>query len=327
MNTNIRNITRKIASEFNLAGCFLLNPKSGDWSGHKPGDTFQTYLTSLFTSKEPSYFNEIRFFKYNESGQEKVARYCALIPMELEGLDFSFIGVIYHSQDQLQDLLKYRIFPMYLVFWVHQFMSESKLKEAGGEGSQLLAALEEKRIYAQQLESRVASLNAEIEAIKNSEMGLDQKVDELSRLLEEQGREYAGLATAYQELFNDIESVRNEYLESAVTFEHKILDLEVDKRRLKNQVRKLERQAEQKEGFSEKDYLALGARLKKAQEQAARYNRLYEGLKAELGGLEAAQVNKLLHSVKALQERVDYYRDKAMKAEEPKIHRGRELMG
>jgi len=330
MNVNIRKITRQISAEFKLLGCFLLNPSRGDWSGQKPGTAFQSYLTGLFKSKEPSYFQEIRFFKYHEAGGReagKAARYCALIPMEMEELEYKFVGIIYESQEQLQDLLKFRILPMYIVFWIHQFLAESKVRGSEGEPNHLLAALEEKRLYAQQLESRVKSLNAEIESIKNSEMGLDQKVEELSRILEEQGREYGQLAGAYQELFTDLQNVQNEYLQSAVTFEHKILDLEVEKRRLRNQVRKLERETGEKEGFSEKEYLALGARLKKAQEQAGRYNRLYETLKSELGGLEPAQVKKLLHSIKTLKEQVEYYRQKAMAAEEPKIHQGKQLLG
>ena len=322
---NLEKITRKISDEFQLLGCFLLEPQRAEWVGGLPADTFQGYLNGLFKSKEPSYFSEIRFFKYNDAGLSgKVTKYVALLPIDIEGLDFGFLGLIYENQDQFQELLKFRILPMYLVFYLFQALEESRMmqSEENGPGNKLLVALEEKRVYAQQLEMKVRALSREIDAIKNSEMSLDQKVEELSKLLEKQNKEYAELARAYQDLFDEAQAGQREMLQATVAFEHKILDMEVEKRRMKVAIRKLERGNKEKsapagDSVSRKEYMELGARLRTAQEQAAKYSQRYESIMADLGGLDPKKIKPLLQTVRALREKVEYFRARAMQDNPP----------
>ncbi len=328
-------ITHRIVREFQLKGCFLLNKDRHVWVGDKPTSTFRSYLSDLFTSKPTTYFNEIRFFKYSESNKKKdmnpVSKYLALIPIDLKEFDFQFLGIIYENPNQLQELLKFRILPMYLVFFLHQFLVESRIRRSGEEKqSQLLTALEEKRIYAQQLEHKVKSLHEEIENIKNSEMGLDQKVAELSRLLDRQSQEYQNFATAYQELFTEFQDVQNEFLTTSITLEHKILDLEVEKRRLKMALRKQAREAGEKDekGVTQKEYMELGIRLKKALHVAAKYTRLYEDIKAEIGDLDPGMVKQLVATLGVLKDKVEYYRGRCLQQEAAlKNYHNKEIMG
>ncbi len=224
-------ITRKIVEEFQLEGCFLLSWKENQWVGDRPSHAFQGYLESLFKQKAAAYFNEIRFFRYQEGDRpgraSKATRYLALIPISLKGVDFDFLGLIYQSQEHLQDLLKTRVLPMYLVFWLHQFSVSAKLRDPDAAGPKALQrALEEKRLYARQLEHKVKSLSDEIAKVKNAEVGLDQKAKQLERLLTDQGEEYRQLAEAYQSLFDELQDVQREFMETCVAFEHAVHDLE-----------------------------------------------------------------------------------------------------
>ena len=324
-------VTRQLSKEFNLQGSFLYRKSDKLWVGSQPIDSFRNYLEGLFVSKESSYFNELRFFKYSEPeqrGDTKVTRYLGLVPIEVNDVDFDFLGIIYEDPDNLQELLKFRILPMYLAFWLHRIVAESRVRHSDESHQQaLVEALEEKRLYAQQLETRVKDLSAEIEAIKNSEMGLDQKVSELGRLLEEHHNEYQGLAVAYQEIFNQMQALQNEYLSTSVDLEHKILDLEVERRRLRVKLRKQERDAGKSGGgYSEAEYLDLGRRLKTAQEQAAQYNSQYHELKKELGDVEPDQVRHSVKIIKNLQDTVKYWRKRSSLQEQElqKLHRHRQ---
>jgi len=227
-------ITTKISEEFELEGCFLHHRDSDRWAGNRPSDAFQRYLDNLFASKESTYFQEIRFFKYSEpsaQGAARALRYLALIPIHLEKIEFQFLGLIYRSQNQLQELLKLRVLPMYLVFWLHQFAIESRLRRKQ-KSEALSRALDEKRLYAQQLEHKVKNLSQEIDKIKREGLSLDQRAKEMERLARERGEEYTRLAEAYQTLFADLEEMRREYMETAVGFDHAIYDLERERQAL-----------------------------------------------------------------------------------------------
>ena len=268
-------VTRQIVAEFRLQGCFLLDREHDAWVGDQPAETFRNYLARLFKDKPPAYFSDIRFFKYPDDGEAgRVTKYLALIPLNLEEVRFHFLGLIYENQEQFQELLKYRIMPTYLVNSVRQFVTEAKIRESSSDTQQLLLqALEEKRVYASQLENKVKSLSQEIDNIRNAEMTLDQKVAKLSSLLEDQNKEYNLLAGSYQELFQNFQDLQNEYMETCVAFEHKVYDLQVDQRKLKSQIRKLERgKNEQSSGsVSQKEYMELGIRLKKSLALTAKY--------------------------------------------------------
>ena len=139
----------------------------------------------------------------------------------------------------------------------------------------------------------------------------------LSNLLEEQNREYGLLAGSYQELFDNLQELQTEFMQTCVAFEHKILDLEVEKRRLRGDIRKLERNAGQPATgtVSQKEYMDLGIRLKQALNVAARYTKLYEETKAALGDLAPQDVANLQTLVDALNTKVDQYRNRCLQLE------------
>ena len=99
-------VTQKIARDFSLNGCFLLNRAEDLWIGDQPALTFCKYLKSLFSSKPATYFAEIRFFKYKDVGKDrsnKVIKYLAFMPLGIDGVDFHFLGLIYENQEQFQE--------------------------------------------------------------------------------------------------------------------------------------------------------------------------------------------------------------------------------
>ena len=234
-------ISQKIGEEFQLQGCFLLNRETDEWVGVAPPRAFRNYLKNQFQSKNQLHFDEVRFFKYKRPSHQE-AQSLALLPIRLEEVPFHFMGLIYDDVSQFQSLLKLRVLPMHLLFWLHRLVTETKTSFGSKVDQQtILEALQEKRIYAKQLESKVSLLHEEIDRIKNSEMDLDQKVETLSQLVEKQHEDYELLAKSYQSLFEEHQQVQNEHLEACAYFEGKIFDLDQEKQALQARLAEAER--------------------------------------------------------------------------------------
>ena len=321
-------VTTRLVEDFQLEACFLLNREKQKWVGGQPPQAFRSFLAELFKTKPAAYFEEIRFFKFNEDDKKeksrKVTRYLALIPLGLKDVNFHFLGLIYQNQDQLQELLKFRIMPMYLQFWLHQYVLMARVRAKDDRSTELVEALEEKRIYAQRLERRVKSLNREIAHIREAELDLDQKVAELSRMLEEQGREYNELAGSYKNLFEDYQEVQTQQLQDSVAFEKTIYGLEIELNNLTAELRNNEQALlEARSAGSSEEFLALRKqvkdlemRLKKAEDLARTNQQKFKVLKNEYGNVKPPQVRKLMESLKLLQHQLEQYRKRCRQLEQ-----------
>jgi hypothetical protein len=317
-------LTRKICEEFQLQGCFLFHRETRQWEGDKPPATFRAYLNQLFDTKESSYFEEIRFFRLAESKTKTNSRFLALMPASLEHAHFNFIGLIYQSPEQLQELLKFRILPMYLIFYLDQITVETEAAARLPKEQQvLMQALEEKRSYARQLESRVKNLSSDIDKIKRSEMGLDQKVRELTKMLEMQNREYTVLVHAYQELFQDFQNSQTEFLQTFVAFEEQVNNLESENHAMKQKLAK----GPDLNAVPEYHKMALDlAETKKREQKAAEaytelkkkarkmQNRLTAYQEAS-GGVTPLQVQQLAETLQVEREKAESYRKRCIQLE------------
>ncbi|MDJ0839003.1 MAG: hypothetical protein QNK37_20955 [Acidobacteriota bacterium] len=310
---NWLHIARKIRDGFQLQGCFLLNRDKNEWVGEKPPSNFCNYLTEQFRAKPAAYFTEVRFFKLTGDEKTSAGNYLALLPVDMSHVNYNFLGLLYDSPDQLEKLLRFRIMPMYLIFYLHQLVAEARVRNAdSGTQKALLRALEEKRLYAQQLESKVKNLHSEIDRVKNAGLSLDQKVDKLTELLEHQNQEYGKLAESYQDLFGKLQEVESEFLNSSVAMECRIHDLEQDKKALETALA-------DKTGSVE---LVPRARIKQQEERLAealtetrRLQQRIEELETKAAGADPEQTRRLVNTVKALKQKMDYYRERSEQQE------------
>jgi chromosome segregation ATPase len=118
----------------------------------------------------------------------------------------------------------------------------------------LLLALEEKRQYAHNLESKVTQLKQKMKSITAQEGDKHLQLAQLNKALQEQVEEYGSLAEQYQALFAEHERLEREFLNAAVHFETKLhllnlkgeeaqnealLQAEAEKRHLKAETERL----------------------------------------------------------------------------------------
>jgi len=310
---NWAHVTQKITVDFHLEGCFLLDKHTDEWVGDKPPENFRNYLRELFRTKPASYLSQIRFFKLKSDGANHPASFLALLPIELKHVNYNFLGLNYQSPDQLQELLRFRIMPMYLLFYLHQMIAEARVRnteQAAGQKT-LLRALDEKRIYAQQLENKVKNLYSEIDNVKSAGLSQDQMIGELTRLVEERNKDYQELAESYQALFTEHQEVESDYLTSSIGFECRINDLENKNSRMSTQL-----MAEQ--GTAETVPRALFENLqlqfKEARGLAERH--LEEQLvQAARHREKAEEVDQLVTQLGAMRSKVDYYRKRLAQQE------------
>lgn len=299
-------ITRKITTLFDIDGCFLFNRHDNEWVGELPPSNFQNYLLEQYETKGEAYFAEVRFFKLAKETKKTRASYLALVPMEINNVPYQFLGLIYRGQDQLQDLLRFRILPMYLIFYVHRLVAEARVRNAEDEGkpAALVAALEENSLYAQQLENRVKSLNDEIERVKNAGMSAEEKVHALSALLDNQAREYQQLADSYQGMYEEIQKARNEHLQDAVGWEYRINDLERENAALQRAVKE----------ETGRDDLIPREKLTMVEEKLADAERDKVALSKRIAAMERTEATRapkrLMDTAKALKAQMEHYRQR-----------------
>jgi len=295
---NWLHVTRKIAESFGLQGCFLLARETDEWVGDKPPSSFRDFLGKQMRERASTYFDEVRFFKLTEAKGESQAAFLALLPITLKHVPYEFLGLMYETPDQLQELLRFRVLPMYLIFYLHQMVAEARVRNADStQQKALLRALEEKRLYAAQLEKKLQHMAGEIDRVRNAEMTRDQRLTRLNALLDRQTEEQRELATAYQELFSRYQDAEKDYLQSSVGLETRIYELERERRALNRVL-----------GERHGEGLVPRERLEIVEEKLARAS---EGLR-ESDEREKAMRAKL----EPLQQKVAYYRERAIKLDE-----------
>lgn len=316
-------VTERLAREFRLPGCFVLDSKGKEWVGVQPPKAFREYLAGLFTSKESSYFNEIRFFRYSDAKAEPgVPRFLGLMPVKLKGVPYDFLGLLYESPERLQELLRLRIMPNYTLFYLYQMIAEARVRNANQGGNKaLVKALEEQRLYAARLESKVESLHNEIENVKHAEISLDQKVAQLAGLLDRQMGEYSELVNRYQDLFNDHQTLQEDYLETCVRLETRISDLEIQT--IADQIKPEEdppegEDTEEGEAPVKKTgrVAALMDRLGQSNQALLALKSDYEKLKSTYGEITPLQVGQLKATMEEIRKQADYYKGRCEEQEE-----------
>ena len=319
-------VTERLAREFRLPGCFVLNADDNLWVGVQPPTAFREYLSGLFKTKEASYFNEIRFYKYSDEPVEGVPRFLALIPMTLKGVPYQFMGLLYESAEKLQELLRFRIMPNYTLFWLYQLVTEARVRNANQVGQKaLIKALEEQRLYAARLEGKVENLHDEIRNVKSAELTLDQQIEKITGLLDRQMDEYTDLVDRYQDLFTDHQNIQEEYLETCVRMESRICELESNNAHSEAGPQDTGKQGEgapehtPQAADQEKSgnrIAALMERLSSSHTELARMSDQYKALKAEFGDISPGQVKLLVESMAEMRSRVDYYKGRCDEQEQ-----------
>lgn len=312
---NLEHLCIRIADEFQLLGCFMCGKKAEQWIGDRPPGELKPFLSRLFKMKKPDYFNEVRFFKFKED-ERKVVSYLALIPIEIQNIPYPFLGLIYENPDRLQELLRYRILPMYLTFFLRQGLAEQQaLINQGKDSTLLVEALEEKRLYAQALENRLKSLKGEIERVKQAEMSLDQKVLELSRLLDQQQESYSELADAYNNMFSEFQELQQDYLTTCVDFEQKVDDLQSQNDQMSKVLEEKINQEGNGSAEQAKLILQLRTQLKQAEQVAERNRRQFRDLKQTYGDIPPERVRELSETNIGLTAKLDQYRKRCFQLE------------
>ncbi len=307
---NWLHVTERLANEFRLKGCFVCNTAQNDWVGTPPPLAFREYLTNLIKVKEPSYFTEIRFYKYADEriNGEDGKRYLALIPTRLRDVPYQFLGLLYDSPEKLQELLRTRIMPNYTLFWLYQLIAEARVRNANQEAHRgLVKALEEQRLYTSRLESKISHLNDEISQVRNAETTLDQKVDQLTDLLHRSMEEYGDLADRYQELFEQHQELQNDYLSTCVRLETRISEQDQEQMVKETREPAPEPTAEDRSGPR---ILALMERLRENNEELSKLREHYDALRNQYGGVTPIQVSQLVATVGDLRKRLEHYKSR-----------------
>lgn len=313
---NWLHVTERLAKEFRLPGCFVLNRENDEWVGKTPSSAFCGYLSSLFETKDTTYFKEVRFFKYNDATSktdERKIRYLALMPINLEAVPYDFLGLLYENQDALQELLRFRIMPNYTLFWLYQLVAEARVRNAGGGQKALIKALDEQRLYARQLEGKLDALHNDIDVIRNSKLTLGEQVRRLNAVLDRQLAEYQELMDRYQELFDDHNRLQNDYLSTCVTLETRLSELETAEIQRELGVEELEGEklseaAEDKSGSRIKN---LMERLGQSQQALLKLHGELEKTRSAYGDMSPDQVQQMVQTNVDLRRKMDYYKQRA----------------
>ncbi|CAM2065806.1 hypothetical protein SCOR_10535 [Sulfidibacter corallicola] len=313
---DLSHITAKLASELKLDGCFLFSGAGDQWSGSQASPSLRTFLGKLFKSRPEEYFSEIRFFKFRDEQRREAQQYLALVPVKIKGTSCRYLGLVYSQPERLQELLKYRIMPMYLRTWIHQIAVEERLREdRHRESETLLQALDERRAYADQLESKLHALRHELEHIREAEVGLDQKVNQLSDLLAQQNQEYQSLSEAYLDLFRNFESIQNEYIATCVDFEQTIFNLEEENDEL---VREVASRTNLRVGQIRKqreDHRKMKEALETAEAEATKYRAQFQALKESYGAMTPEKVEGMREVMGQLERKLEHYRKRCLQLE------------
>jgi len=297
-------VTQKIARSFDLPGCFLLSREQGEWVGHQPPRSFREFLAEQMRTRPATYFDAVRFFKLSREHLVGEAAYMALMPIKLAHVPYQFLGLMYGSPDKLQELLRFRILPMYLLFYLHQMVAEARVRNAASTNQKaLLRALEEKRLYASQLEQKVRNLNGELDRLSTAEMSMDQKLAQMRALLESHARDYTELTEAYRELYQNFEESQREQLESAVALEIRLHELERERDSLRRALADTHGESLVPRDMVDQARVAV----QEARQEQAR-------LAARIAQLEAdppADSRRLEEKIKALKQQVSFYRNRS----------------
>lgn len=263
--------TTEVVDQFDLEGCFLFQRTGNLWIGDQPHDQFRAFLDKLFKTKPDAYFEETHFYKFRED-DVKIVRYMAMVPLDIMGLQFDFLGVIYKNPEELQEILKHKMMTNYLVHLLEERMAREELERLRKqERATLLQELAEKKMYADQLKNKLNQLNDEFENIKASSMTHKEKVDHLSELLRKQHDEMRGMSEAYQDLYRGYQALETEFFESTVQLENKMHDLSEENKSLKEQLEARPEPVEKTEAASVAEIQDLRAKLSNATNMAKRY--------------------------------------------------------
>lgn len=299
---NLLTVVQNITSEFDVEGCFLFDPDRESWITDLEDQSLRNFLAEQIRKRGIQYFSELRFFRFSDAARGTI-KHLALIPLGIPDFGFSFLGLVYRNTEQLQEMLRYRVLPMYLINSIHQVRTAMTLPDEMGEKAAVLVkALEEKRTYARQLEHRVSALKSQIDQIKASEMSLDQKVLAMTKLLDEQQQEYHSLSQAYSNLFSDFQTIHQQYLASCVHFEQSIHELDLQKNEL---LKRLDGSPEEQTGrVRVAEHVALKAEAERARKESQRLkNRLAE-IRNEYGGVPPEKVRAVSESAIELKREV-----------------------
>lgn len=307
-------ITTRLTQELKLEQCFLFDKEGSLWVGDKPSEQLRRFLGKLFQSKPDDYFTEIRFFQMRE--ERNAVLFLALVPIKIRETELRFLGLIYNHQDHFQELLRYRVLPTHLRMWVHQIAVEERLKDKDNPQSKmLLDALDEKRIYAEQLEEKVQTLRDQLTRIREAEMGHDEELGEMRKLIQLQEQEYRSLSDAYQDLFDTFEQMQSEHIANCVDFEQTIYNLEEENDEL---VRDLAARSNLRIGHIRKqrdEQRHLKVALEKAENEASRYKEQLETLKASYGSMTPEKLEALRSTMNQLESKLTYYRKRCLELE------------
>ncbi|CAM2009429.1 hypothetical protein [Acanthopleuribacter pedis] len=307
-------ITSRLTKELKLEQCFLFEKEGRQWVGDQPSSQLRQFLGKLFQSKPEDYFTEIRFFQMRE--EKNAVLFLALVPIKIRETELRFLGLIYNQQDHFQELLRYRVLPTHLRMWVHQIAVEERLRNKDNPQSKmLLDALDEKRIYAEQLEEKVQTLRDQLNRIREQGMDHDQEISAMRKLLVHQEEEYRSLSEAYQDLFETFEQMQGEHIATCVDFEQTIFHLEEENDEL---VRDLAARSNLRIGHIRKqrdEHRQMKDDLEKAQAESARYKEQWETLKASYGSMTPEKLDALRSTMNQLESKLAYYRKRCLELE------------
>ncbi len=307
-------ITTRLAQELKLQQCFLFNKQGESWVGDKPSTQLRQFLNKLFQSKPDDYFTEIRFFQMRQD--KNAVLFLALVPIKIRESDLGFLGLIYNQPDHFQELLRYRVLPTHLRMWVHQIAVEERLRNKDNPQSKmLLDALDEKRIYAEQLEEKVKTLRDQLARVRERDMDHDQELAALHQIVTEQETEYRSLSDAYQDLFKTFGQVQEDYIATCVDFEQTIFHLEEENDDL---VRELATRSNLRIGHIRKqrdEQRRMKTEFEKAKEDAQRAKEQLDALRAAYAGITPEKVKQLRDTMSQIESKLDYYRKRCLELE------------
>ncbi|MCB9397760.1 MAG: hypothetical protein H6510_08095 [Acidobacteria bacterium] len=217
-------LCQSLCQDFGFDACFAFQ-KSGKILARFPDGSEDLGPVSHLVARNPS---EVRFFRWDKLG----SGHMCLLPLSTPIDQAECLVFAYPQAHWLQDLLKNRILPMHLNFWVSEQAAELRVSDREEDVHQLVRALAEKRAYARQLEAKVEDLSEMIVRIKQSEISLDQKVEKLEDIIRDQTKMFRQMAESYQTQFDEWEKSEREHIRMTVHMESRIAHLNAEVRRL-----------------------------------------------------------------------------------------------
>jgi hypothetical protein len=222
-------LCRALCEDFGFLAGYGLGPH-GEWLGSWPKTSPVLVEIQRQLAQGPT--QAVRFFRLSQP-----PTHLALLSLDPAAQDeqLAYFAFSYPDTAWLQNLLKSRVLPMYLQFWIREHQAEKRLAARQKESEPLLAALAEKRAYARQLEQRVDQMDAMLLRLRQSELGLDQQVARLEELLREQSAAFHQLAQASQQQYEACEQSEREHIHQTVALESRLRQLALENARLRQQ--------------------------------------------------------------------------------------------